>query len=246
MHILGIDVGGSGIKGATVDTKTGVLTKERQRIKTPQPATPEKVTEGITEVIQHFNWKGPVGIGFPAVVQHGVIRTASNIDDDFIGKNIETLVEESSGCPTYALNDADAAGLAELTFGAGKPKGVVLVVTVGTGIGLSVFSDGVLLPNCEGGHLYLKNGSTGEEWAADSVRKAKDLNWKRWAKRFNTYLKELEKIFWPDLLILGGGVSKKMDKFEEFLSIKTPIQAARLKNEAGIVGASLHARINHN
>lgn len=243
MHILGVDIGGSGIKGAIVDTLSGELISERLRIETPQPATPEAVAEVLRQLIQHFDWSGPVGCGFPAAIQHGVARTASNIAKSFIGTNIDQLFSEVTQCPCYNINDADAAGMAEMHFGEGAgKKGVVLMVTVGTGLGTALFSDGVLLPNTELGHIYLENGLEAEAYASDAARKLEDLGWKTWGKRFNTYLMQMEKLFWPDWIILGGGASKKLDKFQLQLTVEAPVKAAAFLNQAGIVGAALYAR----
>lgn len=242
MHILGVDIGGSGIKGAVVDTKTGELVTERHRIETPQPATPEAVAGVLKQLVQHFEWSGPVGCGFPASIQHGVARTAANLSDAFIGADIDKLFSETTNCPCYNLNDADAAGIAEMNFGVGAGQsGVVLLVTIGTGLGTVLFSDGVLLPNTELGHVYMKNGIEGEHFASDAVRKAEDLGWKKWGKRFNKYIGMMEALFWPDLIILGGGASKKFDKFQQQLTVNTPIKPATLLNLAGIIGAAVYA-----
>ncbi|MFW5443160.1 MAG: polyphosphate--glucose phosphotransferase, partial [Methylococcaceae bacterium] len=206
MQILGVDIGGSGIKGAIVDTETGELVTERHRIETPKPATPEAVAQTLVQLVKHFNWSGPVGCGFPASIQHGVARTAANLSDSFIGTDINKLFSEATNCPCYNLNDADAAGIAEMHFGVGTGQsGVVLLITIGTGLGTAFFSDGVLLPNTELGHLYMANGIKGEHYASDAVRKAEDLGWKNWGRRFNEYLTMMEALFWPDLIILGGG-----------------------------------------
>lgn len=243
MQILGIDIGGSGIKGAIVDVSTGVLVSPRHRIETPQPVTPQAVAETVRQITAYFNWAGPVGCGFPAAIQHGVARTAANIADEFIGVNIDHLFSLVTKCPCFCANDADVAGLAEMRFGAGLGfQGVVLLVTVGTGLGTAIFSNGMLLPNTELGHLYLKNGQTGESFASDAVRKEKDLTWKQWAKRFNKYLLQMEALFWPDLIILGGGASQKFAKYAEHLTLQTPIKPALFLNQAGIVGAALYAQ----
>jgi polyphosphate glucokinase len=243
MQILGVDIGGSGIKGAIVDTETGELVTERHRIDTPQPATPEAVAEVLAQLVRHFKWSGSVGCGFPAAIQHGVVRTASNICSSSIGTNIDKLFSETTNCPCYSLNDADAAGIAEMQFGVGKEQsGVVLLITIGTGLGSVIFTDGVLLPNTELGHIYMPHGKKGEHFASDAVRKAEDLGWKSWSKRFNEYLEIMEALFWPDLIILGGGASKKIHKFEQQITIKTPVKAAALLNQAGIVGAAMYAQ----
>ncbi|MCQ8130316.1 polyphosphate--glucose phosphotransferase [Methylomonas rivi] len=243
MHILGVDIGGSGIKGAVVDTVTGELLTERHRIETPQPATPEAVAAVLAQLVLHFNWTGPVGCGFPAAIQHGVARTAANISKAFIGTDIDALFSEATNCPCYNVNDADAAGMAEMQFGEGaRQAGVVLLVTIGTGLGTALFTDGHLIPNTELGHVYLDNGLEAERYASDAVRKIEDLGWKAWGNRFNTYLTLMENLFWPDLIILGGGASKKFDKFKEQLKVVAPVKPAAFLNQAGIVGAALFAK----
>ncbi len=239
--VLGIDVGGSGIKAAPVDLWTGKMLTERHRIPTPEGAKPDDVIEVIAEIIEHFGWKGPVGIGFPAAIRDGVPLTAANIHKDWIGTHIPTLLHEHCNVHSSVLNDADAAGLAEMTFGAGKDrKGNVIVVTVGTGIGTALFNNGHLFPNTELGHIEIK-GTEAEKYASDAVRKDKDLDWHEWAVRFNEYLQKMESLFWPRTIILGGGVSKKAEKFLQFLDVKAEIVPAQLKNEAGIIGAAVFA-----
>jgi len=243
MNILGVDIGGSGIKGAIVETDTGLLLSERLRIETPKPATPEAVAHTLAQLAGHFAWQGPIGCGFPAAIQHGVARTASNIDASFIGTDIDRLFSEIVRCPCYNLNDADAAGIAEMRFGAGAGQsGVVLIVTIGTGLGTALFTDGVLLPNTELGHIYMPDNIKGEHYASDAVRKIEDLSWKRWGKRFDKYLNVMESLFWPDLIILGGGASQKFEKFSHYLSVTAQVRPAAFLNQAGIVGAALHAR----
>lgn len=239
MKVLGIDVGGSGIKGAIVDLETGKLITERHRIPTPQPATPKAVARTVAKLCEHFEWKGPIGAGFPAAIQNGIARTASNIDDKWIDVNVEGIFAEATACKVRVVNDADAAGLAEATFGGGKgQKGLVVLLTLGTGIGSAMIIDGVLVPNTEFGHLKFKGGIA-EHYAADSVRKRKDLSWKEWGKRLNEYLNHVHRICYPDVIILGGGASKKFEKFVDELDVPTPIRPAELLNEAGIVGAAL-------
>ena len=243
MHVLGVDIGGSGIKCAIVDTVTGKLVTERHRIETPQPATPEAIAAVLAQLVTHFDWSGPIGCGFPAAIQHGVARTASNISQAFIGTNIDKLFSEATKCPCYNLNDADAAGIAEMHFGEGaQQSGVVLLITIGTGLGTAFFTDGKLLPNTELGHLYLRNGKKSEHYASDAVRKTEDLSWKRWGERFNSYLIMMEELFWPDLILLGGGASKKFDKFKDQITVKAPVKSAAFLNQAGIVGAALYAQ----
>jgi polyphosphate glucokinase len=241
MEILGIDIGGSGIKGATVDVANGDLTAERFRIPTPQPSTPEAVADGVAEVARFFQWQGPIGCTFPAIVKGGVVYSAANVDESWIGTNGQALFAERTGCPVTLRNDADAAGIAEMRFGAGQGKhGLVMMLTFGTGIGSALFYNGVLIPNSELGHMEV-NGVDAEDRASDRARKDEDLSWEDWAERVNVYLARLDLLFSPDLYIIGGGVSKKQDKFLHLLSTKTPVMMAEMLNEAGIVGAALAA-----
>lgn len=239
MDFLGIDIGGSGIKGAPVNSKSGQLLAERKRIPTPDPATPEEITETFAQIVKNFNWSGPIGCGFPAVVRNGIVGTASNIDKKWIGVNVRRLFTQAAGSETVVVNDADAAGVAEIAFGAGKGhKGVVVIITVGTGLGTAVFSNGHLFPNTELGHIMM-DGKIAEHYTSDAVRKEENLSWKKWSKRFNAYLAEIERLLWPDLIIIGGGVSKKQEKFFHYLETKTKILPAKLLNEAGIIGAAM-------
>jgi polyphosphate glucokinase len=242
MKILGIDVGGSGIKGAIVNTKKGDLITERYRIPTPQPATPNAVINTITKIIKHFDWHGPVGVGFPAAVVDEVVRTASNIDEAWIGINAANKIEKVTGCPTHLVNDVDAAGFAEMKFGAGKKeKGIVLIAAFGTGIGTAIFNKKKLLPNTELGHILL-NGMVAEHYAANSIREKEELSFEEWGKRVNEYLSHMEKLFYPNLIIIGGGVSKKFDQFVNYLDLETPVVPAKNRNHAGIIGAALAAK----
>jgi polyphosphate glucokinase len=242
MKILGIDVGGSGIKGAPVDIATGELIAERFRIKTPKGAEPQPVAEVVAEIADSFKWKGPIGIGFPAPIKAGVTLMAANVSEKWVGTNADELFTKVTGCNCTMINDADAAGLAEMEFGAGKGQpGTVIMITLGTGIGTAIFHRGKLLPNTEFGHLDM-NGRDAEHRASDAVRKREDLSWKKYAKRLNEYLAEMEKLFWPNLFIVGGGISKKSEKYIPLLTIDTPVIPAQFLNEAGIVGAALAAR----
>jgi polyphosphate glucokinase len=242
MQTLGIDVGGSGIKGAIVDTDAGKLVSERIRIPTPQPATPELIAETVSDLMRMHNWQGRVGIGFPAAVREGIVLTATNIDKSWLGIQAHDLFARTGAENITVLNDADAAGMAEMRFGAGQNNsGLVILITVGTGIGTVIFYRGMLLPNTELGHIYLANGFEAEEYASDATRKNEDLKWKKWAKRFNLYLDTMQALFWPDLFILGGGISKKFDKYADALLLETPIVPATLLNEAGIIGAAVAA-----
>ncbi len=239
MQVLGIDIGGSGIKGAPVDIENGDMLAERYRIPTPQPAKPKPVARTITEIARFFDWQGPIGCGFPAPVQRGITRTAANVHDRWIGMNAEALFSKATGCPVKVINDADAAGLAEMAFGVGRGwKGVVLLVTIGTGLGTSLFTDGVLLPNTELGHIEIE-GKDAELLASGAARKRGNLSWKKWGKQLDRYLNRLEQLVWPDLIILGGGVSKKHEKFAPYLTVQAEIVPAQTLNEAGIIGAAL-------
>ena len=242
MEVLGIDVGGSGIKGAPVDTKTGKLLAERIRIKTPKNAEPQPVAEVVAEIARSFSWNGPIGIGFPAPIKAGIAMMAANISEKWVGTNADDLFTKTTGCDCTMINDADAAGLAEMKFGAGKGQpGTVIMVTLGTGIGSAIFHRGNLLPNTEFGHLEIK-GEEGEQRASDAARQRDGLSWKKYAKRLNKYLTAMERLFWPDLFIIGGGISKESEKYIPLLKIETPVIPAQFLNEAGIVGAALAAR----
>jgi len=241
MEILGVDIGGTGIKGALVDVETGALTTERQRVLTPQPAKPEPIAEAVAEIVRHFQWQGPVGCTFPAIVKKGVTWSAANVDPSWIGTNAQALFKEKTGGPVFVLNDADAAGIAEMEFGAGRGRsGVVIVLTFGTGIGSAIFTNGVLAPNTEFGHMEIR-GKDAEHRAADIIRQQENLSWKKWARRVNDVLTRLEALFSPDLFIIGGGVSKKHEKFLPLLTVEAEILPAQLLNDAGIVGAALAA-----
>jgi polyphosphate glucokinase len=243
--VLGIDIGGSGIKAAPVDTKDGQMLELRHRIPTPSPATPGNIAPVIAEMVKHFNWKGIVGCGFPAVIQNGVAKTAANVDDSWIGTNVNRTFSKAAGLPVFVVNDADAAGMAEMKFGAGQGvKGLVLLCTIGTGIGTVLFNNGRLVPNTEFGHIEFK-GMDAEKYVSDAARKAEDLSWEEWAQRFNEYLLALEKLIWPDLIILGGGASKKGKKFLGYIKMKTPVVPAQLLNNAGLVGAALAGKYQY-
>jgi polyphosphate glucokinase len=237
--VLGIDIGGTGIKGAPVDARSGQLLADRHRILTPHPATPEAVSGIVGELAQFFEWTGPAGATFPAIMKNGVAHSAANVDPAWIGTDAATLFASAIGGEVTVVNDADAAGVAELAFGAGKGRqGVVIMVTLGTGIGSALFVDGELVPNTELGHLKMGKHDA-EKLAADSVREQQGLSWKEWSERLDEYLLMVEALFSPDLFIVGGGISKKSEKFLPRLTIGTEIVPARLLNEAGIVGAAL-------
>ncbi len=247
MQRLGIDIGGSGIKGALVDTTTGTTVTERIRVETPQPATPEAVAEAVRDLVREIGGEGPVGVAFPARVRRGVALTASNIDKAFIGCDIDALFTEATGRPVSVLNDADAAGLAEVRSGAAKgADGVVLMLTFGTGIGSALFVDGRLVPNTELGHIVLPSGLVAEPYAAERVRKADGLSWAKWGARVQEVLAYMEFLFAPDLIVVGGGVSKaeRWAKFSPHLTTGARLVPAALRNEAGIVGAAAWAAAN--
>jgi len=239
--VVGVDIGGSGVKGAAVDLATGALATERIRIRTPLPATPEAVAQVVTALLDQLGVDGPIGVTLPSVITGGVVRTAANIDKQWIGVDAVDLFGTATGRRVAVLNDADAAGVAEVKFGAGAGHaGVVMMVTLGTGIGSALFVDGVLIPNTELGHLHLHHGDA-ELWAADSVREKENLSWDEWAGRLEQYLQLVQRLFWPELIILGGGVSRKADKFLPQISVDTEVVPATLQNEAGIVGAAMAA-----
>jgi len=240
MNILGIDIGGTGIKGAPVNVETGELVGERFRIPTPHPALPNAVADVVDEIAKHFNYSGPAGITFPAIVKKGVVYSAANVDESWMGTDAGALFTSHLGGPVTVVNDADAAGIAEMQFGAGRGRnGVVILLTFGTGIGSAIFNDGRLLPNSEFGHLQIR-GKDAEKRASEKTREDKDLGWQEWADRVSEFLDELEKLFSPDLFIVGGGVSKKAEKFLPYLTSKTEVlvEAAQMRNEAGIIGAA--------
>ena len=240
-QMVGVDIGGSGIKAGLVDVSTGELVGERVRVKTPQPAEPDAVVAATAEAIGGFSEDLPVGIGFPSAIVGGVIMTATHIADTWIGFNGEEAFEAVLGRRCTLLNDADAAGLAEARFGEGRGvPGVVLMLTLGTGIGSALFIDGRLVPNTEFGHIEIR-GTAGENRAAASRRKADELSWKDWAGLVQEYLERVDRLVWPDLMILGGGVSRKAEKFVPLLHVRPKLVTARLKNRAGIIGAACRA-----
>jgi polyphosphate glucokinase len=241
---FGIDIGGSGIKGAPVDLEGGHFAAERLRIPTPSPSTPGAVADVVAQVVESFQddaGDGAIGVTFPAIIQHGVAKSAANVDQSWIGTDIDALFTARIGRKVHVVNDADAAGVAEARFGAAKGvKGVVIVVTLGTGIGSALLLDGLLVPNTELGHLEI-DGHDAESRAADSIREKEDLSWEKWAHRLQAYFGTLEKLFSPDLIVVGGGVSKKSAKFLPLLDLHTNIVPAQLLNDAGIIGAAVLA-----
>lgn len=243
MEVLGIDIGATGMKGAIVDIEKGELTTERFRIDTPRPATPDAMVEVVKQIIEHFNWTGPVGCGFPSSIHHSVVYTSSNLNPKWVGVNIDELFEKETGLPFIVVNDADAAGIAEMNFGAGKgKKGLVLTITVGTGLGSGAFFDGKLIPNLELGQLHYKKYNRIEKYASNATRKNKDMSFKKWGKRFNKVLNYVDLILCPDLFIIGGGGSKYFDEYKKYLKVKVPVIPAESRNEAGIIGAAYAAK----
>ncbi|MCW2766209.1 MAG: Polyphosphate glucokinase [Nocardioides sp.] len=239
---FGIDFGGTGIKGAPVDLATGEFAQERVRIKTPEKSTPENVAEVLAELVGQFpKSSAPVGITVPGVVRHGVVGSAANIDQSWIGTDADRLFTRALGRDVHVVNDADAAGLAEVTYGAAKGRrGLVILTTLGTGIGSAFLYDGVLTPNSELGHLEI-DGHDAEARAANSARESEGLSMEKWAHRLTTYYRTLEKLFSPDLFVVGGGISKRSDEFLPLVDIDTEIVPAQLRNQAGVVGAALYA-----
>jgi polyphosphate glucokinase len=244
MKVLGIDIGGSGIKAAIVDTITGELLSERHRIDTPKPSEPKAVAKVIKEIVKHFDWKGPVGCCFPTIIVDGQCKHHGNLSEEWVGVKADKLFKKAcDGIPFYVSNDADLAGVAEMSLGAGKDKkGKVFVITIGTGIGSALFYNGKLIPNVELGHIYHTNGEIIEKFVSDSARKREKLTLTEWAKRFDIFLQHLKIIHTPELFILGGGISKKFDNFKEHLTVDIPVKVAKFKNNAGIIGAAMYAR----
>jgi polyphosphate glucokinase len=242
VQVLGIDIGGTGIKAAPVDTATGTLFTERVKVETPRPAQPDAVAAVVAQHVKNFGWTGPVGIAFPGVVVNGVTMTAANLDPAWIGMDTRALFDQASGASTSLVNDADAAGLAEMKFGAGAGhQGTVLMLTFGTGIGSALFRDGILVPNTEYGHIEIR-GRDAETRASERAKELHDLSWGKWAGRVEEYLHHVEALTAPDLVIIGGGISRKADKFLPLLtSLRATVVPAAMQNNAGIVGAALSA-----
>lgn len=242
MKILGMDIGGSGIKAAIVDTKTGELISDRHRIATPKPASPYAVAQVVKEMINHFNWEKAVGCSFPTTIIDGKCIHSGNLSEEWKNVQVDDYFKDACNVPFYISNDADLAGLAEITLGAGKrKKGLVLVITIGTGIGSGLFYNGKLIPNLEIGKLLYKDGEIIEFFCADSIRKKEELTLEEWALRFDILLQYTKTIFSPNLIILGGGISKKYDKFKQYLCTDVKIKVAKFKNNAGIIGAAMYA-----
>jgi polyphosphate glucokinase len=238
-QVLGIDIGGTGVKAAPVDVTEGKLTAERVKLDTPQPPVPDAIAGVVKQLVSQFQWTGPAGITFPGVVVNGTIHTAPNLNPAWIGTNAVQFLGAATGLDVVVLNDADAAGIAEMAFGAGKDHpGTVLLLTLGTGIGSALFYNGVLVPNTEFGHIEI-HGEDAEKRASEHAREEEDLSWGKWAGRLDTYLDKMEALLSPDLIIIGGGISKKSDKFLPKLSLRATIVPAALHNDAGIVGAAM-------
>ena len=242
MKILGIDIGGTGMKAAIVDTKTGELLSERHRIPTPKPATPEAVAKVVKEIVKHFDWKKAVGCSFPTTIVDGKCIHTGNLSEKWLNVKVDKLFKKECKLPFYVSNDADLAGLAEVSLGAGKKeKGVVIVITIGTGIGSGLFFNGQLIPNLELGRMLHSDGKIIEHYTADSVRKKEGLTLKKWALRFDELLNYTKIVFSPSLIILGGGISKRFDGFKDFLNADVKVKVAEFKNNAGIIGAAMYA-----
>lgn len=238
MDVLGIDIGGSSIKGAVITAETGQLVSNPSQVETPQPATPAAVINATAELVRSFDWHGPIGCGFPAVMQQGIVKTAANIDSSWIGIDVEALIQRETGCVCAVINDADAAGLAEMVFGAGEGRmGTVMILTLGTGIGSALFYRGQLFPNLELGYLPL-DGAPAEHYASAAVRNNEKLSWESWSKRLNRFLNHVERLFSPELIIIGGGVSSQHEKFFPLLETQGELLPADFLNQAGIVGAA--------
>lgn len=239
MKVLGIDIGGSSLKGAPVDLTTGELLEKATRVETPKKLTPEQMADAVTEIARRFKWRGAIGCGFPGVVREGVNTFAGNMDQSFLGRNVDELFRTATKRRVHVINDADAAGLAEMHYGAGRDrKGMVMMLTFGTGVGSGFFQDGHLVPNTELGHLPMR-GRSAEKWVAASVKEKKKLSYKEWGGRVNQYLELVEMLFNPDLMIIGGGISADHAKWTKYVKIKTELVPAAFHNDAGIVGAAL-------
>ena len=250
--VLGLDIGGSGVKGAVVDVAKGEFVGDRIRIPPPTPHTPSNIVSAISEIVAGFKWKGPIGCGFPGVIRSQIIETAANLGGkNFIGVNLAEEIGRACGCEAWIINDADAAGSAEINFGVGRGRrdGVLMMLTVGTGIGVSMFSNRTLVPNLELGHLRMRDKAlkkyiAAEKICSDAARKSHDLSWQQWAGRFNKYLQYVHSLCWPDLIVIGGGVASKSDKFLKYIKADCDIAIARLENRAGIIGAAYEASKN--
>jgi len=242
MQVLGIDIGGSGMKGALVNSETGEMLTKRFRIPTPEGRKPKDMAKVVAEIVKHFDHKGPIGVGFPTVIKKGVCKSPGNLHKKWLGTNVTELFSKATGLPVTVVNDADAAGYATMNYGIGKDKkGLVLMITIGTGLGSGAFLNGELIPNFELGQIPYKKYKKIELWAADSAKEREGLTYKQWGKRFNKFLEYVDLIIAPDLIILGGGASKDFDEYKDCIKIDTPVKPAKLKNHAGIIGAAAAA-----
>ncbi|MBT8209640.1 MAG: ROK family protein [Eudoraea sp.] len=242
MEVLGIDIGGSGMKGALVDSVTGEMLTERFRIPTPPSRKPEEMAEVVKQIVEHFNHKGPVGVGFPTIIKHGICKSPGNLHKSWMNVNVKELFSKATGLPVAVINDAGAAGYATMNYGVGKDKeGFVIMITIGTGLGSGAFYNGELIPNFELGQIPYKKYKKIESWAAASAKEREGLSYKKWGKRFNVFLELVELLICPDLIILGGGTSKDFDQFKKYITIDTPVIPAELRNHAGIIGAAAAA-----
>ncbi|UCD61630.1 MAG: ROK family protein [Flavobacteriaceae bacterium] len=242
MVVLGIDIGGSGMKGALVNSLTGEMLTERYRIPTPPSRKPKEMAEVVKKIVEHFNHKGPVGVGFPTIIRHGVCKSVGNLHKKWKNVNVRDLFSNATGLPVTVINDADAAGYATMNYGIGKGKeGLVVMITIGTGLGSGAFYNGELIPNFELGQIPYKKYKKIEDWAAASAKEKEGLSYKQWGKRFNVFLKYVDLLISPDCIILGGGTSKQFDQYKDYITIETPVIPAELRNQAGIVGAAAAA-----
>jgi polyphosphate glucokinase len=242
MVVLGIDIGGSGMKGALVNSLNGEMITERFRIPTPPSRKPKEMAEVFKKIVEHFNHKGPIGVGFPSIIRHGVCKSKGNLHKKWVNVNVRELFSNATGLPVTVINDADAAGYATMNYGIGKGKvGLVVMITIGTGLGSGAFFNGELIPNFELGQIPYKKYKKIETWAAASAKENEGLSFKQWGKRFNVFLKYVELLISPDYIILGGGTSKDFDEFKDYITIETPVIPAELRNQAGIVGAAAAA-----
>lgn len=242
MDILGIDIGGSSLKGAIVDVEKGDLKTLTHRIPTPQHRKPDEIAQAVLEMVAHFNYRGTVGCGFPTIVKKGICKHEGNLSKDWVGQDVESLFEKTTGLQFAVINDADAAGLAEVKFGAGRGlEGFILMITVGTGLGSGAYVNGELIPNFELGQIPYREFEKIEEWAASSIKTQERLSYKEWGKRFNTFLQYIEKILNPDTILVGGGISNDWKKFEKHLKTEVTLIPAELRNDSGILGAAMAA-----
>ncbi|MFC2148799.1 polyphosphate--glucose phosphotransferase [Eudoraea sp.] len=242
MVVLGIDIGGSGMKGALVNSLTGEMLTERFRIPTPESRKPQEMAEVVKKIVEHFNHKGPVGCGFPTIIRHGICKSKGNLHKSWVNVNVRELFSNATGLPVTVINDADAAGYATMNYGIGQGKeGLVVMITIGTGLGSGAFFNGELIPNFELGQIPYKKHKKIETWAAASAKENEGLSYKQWGKRFNIFLKYVELLISPDYIILGGGTSKNFDEYKDYITIETPVIPAELRNQAGIVGAAAAA-----